>query len=104
MAKFYGNVGYEVDVESEPGLWVQGPTIKAYYGDVSRTSSRYQSADKLNDDLSLSMEISIVADKFAYENFAHIRYVEYMGTKWRVTNVEVRHPRIVLSIGGVYNE
>lgn len=104
MAKFSGNVGYEVDVEAEPGLWVQGPTLRQYYGDVSRTSSRYQNADKLNDDLSLSMEISIIADKFAYENFSHIRFVEYMGTKWRVSNVEVRHPRLILSIGGVYNE
>lgn len=104
MAKFCGNVGYAVDIEAEPGLWVQGPTVKKYYGDVSRTSSRYQNAEKLNDDLTLSMEISIVADKFAYENFSQIRYVEYLGAKWRVTNVEVRHPRLVLSIGGVYNE
>lgn len=104
MAKFCGNVGYAVDIEAEPGLWVQGPTVKKYYGDVSRTSSRYQNAEKLNDDLNLSMEISIVADKFAYENFSQIRYVEYLGAKWRVTNVEVRHPRLVLSIGGVYNE
>lgn len=104
MAKFSGNVGYEVDIEAEPGVWVQGPNPKHYYGDVNRTSSRYQNVDKLNDDLSVSMEISIVADQFAYDNFSHIRYVEYMGTKWTVTNVEVQRPRLILSIGGVYNE
>ena len=104
MAKFHGNVGYAVDVETEPGLWVTGPVLRPYYGDVSRTSSRYQDVDnKLNDDLSLSMEISIVADQFSYENFSHIRFVEYMGVRWRVTNVEIRHPRLVLTIGGVYN-
>ncbi len=103
MARFSGNVGYEVDVEAEPGLWVQnGPTVRKYFGDVSRKSSRFQSAEKVNDDLSLSMEISIVADQFAYDNYSQIRFVEYMGVRWKVTNVEVQPPRIILSFGGVY--
>jgi hypothetical protein len=30
-------------------------------------------------------------------------YVEFMGTKWKITNVEVQYPRLILSVGGVYN-
>jgi hypothetical protein len=32
-----------------------------------------------------------------------MRYVEFMGTKWKITNIEVQYPRLTLSIGGEYN-
>lgn len=47
--------------------------------------------------------ISIVADKYANEHFFLIRYVMWEGVRWTVTNVEVRAPRLLLSIGSVYN-
>jgi len=33
-----------------------------------------------------------------------IRYVTWMGTKWRVANIDVNYPRLNLSIGDVYND
>lgn len=105
MARFSGNVGYDVDVEVEPGLWVHNdsPTVRKYFGDISHKSSRFQSADKINDDLTFSMQVSIIADQFAYDNFSQIRFVEYMGVRWKVTHVEVEPPRLILSFGGVYS-
>lgn len=103
MAKFYGNVGYIKTVEVEPGIYDEQPVERPYYGDVTRNTSRYQSSGGVNDDININNIISIIADPFANENFQHMRYVEFMGTKWKITNVEVQYPRLILTIGGVYN-
>ncbi len=103
MAKFYGAVGYGEAEERAPGAWEEQITERMYYGELVRNTRRLQSADKLNDDLNIANELSIVADPFAYQNFHRMRYVEYMGSKWKITNVEVAFPRLILTIGGVYN-
>ena len=53
--------------------------------------------------INVANEISIVADPFANQNFHTMLYVEFMGTKWKITNVEVKRPRLTLTLGGVYN-
>ena len=103
MAKFYGIIGYAESVEVEPGIWEDQMTERRYYGDLIRNTRRLRSSDKVNDDITTSNEISILADPFAYENFHSMRYVEFMGTKWKVVNVDVQYPRLILSLGGVYN-
>lgn len=104
MAKFYGAIGYIVQSEIRPGVWSDEITERNYYGDLTRNTSQYQTSDKLNDNLNISNTISIVADPFAYENFHAMKYVEFMGAKWKITNIEVQYPRLILTVGGVYNE
>lgn len=104
MAKFYGPVGYAITEETSPGVWVEQITEKLYYGEVSRNTRRLESAGNLNDDVNVSNELSIVADPFAYKNFHSMRYVEFMGAMWKITNIEVQFPRLILTIGGLYNE
>lgn len=103
MAKYYGLVGYAETVEISPGVWEEQITERPYYGDLMRNSRRLQTANQLNDNLNISNELSIVSDPFAERNFHAIRYATYMGTKWKVTNVEVSYPRLTLTLGGVYN-
>lgn len=103
MNKFYGKIGYAISEETVPGVWVERMVERSYYGDVIRNIRRLQSSENLNDDINVSNEISIVADAFANQNFHSMRYVEYMGTKWKVSSIEVKYPRLILSIGGVYN-
>lgn len=103
MAKFYGKIGYAMTKETTPGVWVEEIVERSYYGDVIRNIRRLQSSENLNDDINVSNEISIVADAFANQNFHSMRYVEYMGAKWKVSSVEVKYPRLILNIGGVYN-
>lgn len=103
MAKFYGVIGYADTVETAPGIWEEQVTERNYFGDLNRVTGRYQSTNQLNDNLNIANEISIVADPFAYDNFHLMRYVEFMGAKWKITNVEVRYPRLILTVGGVYN-
>lgn len=103
MAKFYGKIGYAMTKETTPGVWVEEIVERSYYGDVIRNIRRLQGSENLNDDINISNEISIVADAFANQNFHSMRYVEYMGAKWKVSSVEVKYPRLILNVGGVYN-
>ena len=105
MAKYYGMIGYEETAELRPGVYLPRVIQRPYVGDLVRTISQsHQSGESENDDLQFSNEISIVADAYAYENFGRIKFAEFMGQKWRVTRVEVRHPRLILSFGGLYND
>lgn len=103
MAKFYGKIGYANTVETKPGVYEEQIVERSYYGDLIRNSRRLQSADQVNDDINISNEISIVADPYATNNFHTMRYAVFMGTKWKVSNVEVSYPRLILTLGGVYN-
>lgn len=104
MSKFYGKIGYLDMTETEPGIWVEGIVERNYYGDVIRNSSMYQSTEHVNDELRISNDFSVVADPYAYENFHKIKYVEFMNTKWKASSVEVQYPRLLIKVGGVYNE
>ena len=103
MSKYYGAIGYVAEVETVPGVWETQVTEQMYYGEIIRNTRRLQSSDKLNDDITVSNEISIIGDPYAYQNFHNMKYVEFMGAKWKVTSDEVKYPRLVLTIGGLYN-
>jgi hypothetical protein len=103
MAKFYGVIGYAETKETSPGVWVEDITERKYYGDITKNSRRLNGGENLNDNLTVTNVISIMADAYAYENFFAIRYVEWMGARWKVSTVEVQRPRLILNLGGVYN-
>lgn len=104
MAKFYGAIGYGETVQTSPGVWEEVITRRNYRGDILQFTRRLESGNQLNDNINVNNKISIVADPFAYDHFFAMRYVEWMGTRWKVTNVEVQRPRLILTIGGEYNE
>lgn len=103
MAKISGVIGYNVSSETAPGVWEPSIIERPYYGDLIKNTRRLQSTDKVNDDINISNEVSIVADPYAMTNFHTMRYVQFMGAKWKITNVEVQYPRLILSLGGLYN-
>ena len=103
MAKWYGKIGYANLEETAPGVWTEQITERSYFGDVIRNNRKLQSSEHLNDDINVSNEISIVADPYAIDNFHSMRYIEFMGTRWKVSNIDVQYPRLILSLGGVYN-
>ena len=104
MAKFRGIVGYVETQETKPGVFEEVSTERVYRGDILRKSRRAESSEQLNDNINISNQVSIVADEYAFKHFSSIRYVQYMGSFWKVTDIEVVHPRLTLSIGGLYNE
>jgi len=103
MAKWFGKIGFATTVETAPSVWTEKIDEREYYGDVVRNSRRLATADKVNDDIVISNQLSIVTDPYAYENFHAMRYAIFMNTKWKITDVEVQYPRLLLTLGGVYN-
>lgn len=104
MAKFYGDIGYGITEEVRPGVWQPTLIKRKYSGDVIRNTRRWsEGQETTNDNLSISNEISIVADAFAYQHFHTMRWIEWMGVKWKITSVQVDRPRLRLTIGGEYN-
>nr|DAT40606.1 MAG TPA: hypothetical protein [Caudoviricetes sp.] len=103
MAKFYGNIGYCTMTETAPGVQVEEITVRQYYGDFVRNTRRLQGTEHLNDDISFNGQLSIVSDPYARENYFAMRYAEFGGAKWKITEVEVQYPRLILTLGGIYN-
>lgn len=110
MAKYCGFVGFQEEYEdtsdpNKPSVWRTRILKKKYYGDITRNTRKYYQVDgQINSNLTISNDISIVSDPYANLNFHKIVYVEYMGTKWKVNNVEVQYPRLILHVGDIYNE
>lgn len=103
MAKYYGSVGYEDTVEQTSGIFKENITERQYYGDVVRNNRRLENSGEINDSINVTNQISIVADPYAIQNFWKIRYATFMGQKWKVKDVSVESPRLILTLGGLYN-
>ena len=105
--RFSGAVGYATSTETTPGVWEDVITEIVYYGDVIRNSRRLEAPSlvppELNANVALDNQFSILADADAYQNFTKMRYVTWEGQRWRITNVEVRRPRLILTIGELWN-
>lgn len=103
MAKFYGAIGFAETVETDPGVWEEKTVEHSYSGDLIRNIRRLEPASSVNDNVNITNEISIVADPYAEQNMYAMRYVVFKGSKWKISSVEVNYPRLLLSIGGLYN-
>jgi hypothetical protein len=105
--RFHGAVGYASNVETTPGVWQEVITETQYTGDVIRNTRRLEAVSteppKTNADLSLGNSFSVMADDHAYANFMNMRYVQWEGLYWKITDVEVRRPRLVLTVGGLWD-
>jgi hypothetical protein len=103
--KYYGHIGYVSDVEISPGVWDEVVEERATYGDIYRKSRSLNDSGYINSEIGLSMEISILADPYARNHINDMRYITVDGVKWTVTSANTaEYPRIILSLGGVYND
>lgn len=102
MAKWHGVIGFVQSVQTTPGVWTSKVTERSYYGET-QTTYKNSPSDTVIDDINIANEFSIVADQFAYDNFNAMRYVEFMGVKWKISTVKVLRPRLILTTGGEYN-
>lgn len=107
MARFYGAIGFdkgEHEDPNNPGDWISdGMEERRYYGTVLKHNRAWNNGNNVNDDLNVTNRISIVADDYTYRYCSGIRYVRWMGTCWKVVSFEVARPRIILTLGGVWN-
>ena len=103
MAKQFGKIGYAITSETESGIWEPTIVEKEYYGDLTTDRRKRQNSGEVNDNINLANVISIIADPFAIQNCSYMAYVEVMGTRWKISDIEVQYPRLILTVGGVYN-
>lgn len=103
MARFYGAVGYIHETEPAVGVVVNEPIERMYKGDLVRNNRRLENGSDINDNISISNQISILADAYANNHMHDMRYVKWRGTAWKVSNIDVEPPRLILTLGGVYN-
>jgi hypothetical protein len=104
MAKWCGTIGFIEHVQTTPGVWDDKVTERKYYGDIIRNTRGWSTpTEGTNDNLTLSNQVSVVSDSFAIEKFAFMKYAEIMGARWKITNIDIQYPRLILTIGGVYN-
>lgn len=103
--RYHGAIGYADSVETPEGsgIWEDVITERTYTGDVIRNTRRLESGESVNDDVVVNNNISVVADDEAIKHFFKIRYIVWAGVYWSVTSVEVKHPRLILTLGNVYN-
>lgn len=101
--KFYGPVGFAEVVTKRPGVKTTEPVEYSYSGDVLRRSIRFQNGESVNDTIAPQNQISILADPYARNHVGSMKYVKWMGTAWKITDVSVQYPRLVLTLGGPYN-
>lgn len=101
--RYYGEIGYVEQVMTKPGVYEEKITKRNYYGESTKVISKWQTGSGLNDNVEITNTISIIADPYAYDHFYNMRYMEFAGAKWKIVSVEVQRPRLILSIGGLYN-
>lgn len=103
--RFFGKVGFEETKETVPGIWEPVISYRDYIGDVNRNQRRWQEQQNtINDNLNISNEISILADDYMLENLGSMKCVEYGGSNWKVSWINVQYPRVILTLGDLYNE
>ena len=103
MAKFFGDIGFATQVETSPGVWEDKIIEKQYYGDITREARRFSTSEQVLDNINLSNQLSIIADGYVVDNIQNLRYVRWLGGLWKISYVELKFPRLVLEMTGVYN-
>ena len=104
MARYHDKVGFLI-FEDDQTTGIASSTVveRPYYGEVLDHTRRWDSTEHINDDLVLSNQIAITANDYAYAHMSSIAYAKWMGQNWKVTSIRVKKPKIVLTLGGVWN-
>lgn len=104
MARFYGAIGFAVSKETAPGVWRESIEERSYRGDIVRNTIRWTSGSEMNDPMRIDNAISIISDPYSEAHVSDMRYVTWLGQKWKIASVQVQRPRLILQLGGAYND
>lgn len=103
MAKYAGNMGFVVETEVSPGVWSATEIIRKVRGDIIGAGHSYDGGNRINDNITLQHRISVVGDSYLLDHFHELRWVEVRGIKWEVSGVSFSRPRLVITLGGIFN-
>lgn len=103
MARYSGLVGYVTQEETVPGVWSPVENPRTMKGEIIRQSSTNPDHGKINSDISLNHRVSLWGDAYAFDSYYAIKWIQIDGRKWEVTSVEIKRPRIIVTVGGLWN-
>lgn len=104
MGRYFGKIGFVETEETSPGIWEGVITERSYSGEWRRINKNWrESSTGANDNLTISNELSVITDPYILGNLNHMKYVTWLGTKWKISRMEIVYPRMNLTIGEVYN-
>lgn len=103
MTRFSGVIGFGFTEKTAPGVWKDEFEERHVYGEVKRDTRRLENGTSVNDNINTNNVIEIIGDDYIFDNFLNIKYVSWMGSLWKISNVDVQRPRLILTIGGIYN-
>lgn len=102
MSKFRGAIGFVTTTETEPGVWTSEEIEMVYSGDVLQTMANWKEDSRINPDLEINHTISIICDNYILHNMFALQYVSYLGRRWKVRKIELKPPRLLLTLGSEY--
>lgn len=104
MARYYGRVGFKIAEDDQTTGIVRNTVVeKPYFGRIIEHSRKWQGSDSATDDLVLANQIAITANDYAFNHATAIAYAVYMNGRWKVTDIRIKRPEIILTLGGIYN-
>lgn len=103
MAKYSGKIGFAHITGDDESVYTENYVERKVYGELIRNNRRLTGNDKINPDIAITNRITVVADPYSLQNYMRIRYATFRGVKWKVEDVEVAYPRLILSLGGQYH-
>ena len=104
MTRCSGNIGYALVAETQPGVWTEEVVDKKYYGEVVTDNRKFTDQNQINDNLNISNNISVVSNKFMLDNMSYMKYITFLKSKWKISSVDIKPPRIIITMGGLYKD
>lgn len=101
--KVSGEIGYAKSIETTPGVYDDQITRKPFSGDLIQDTRKWESDQKVNDNLVLGNRVSILASSFARANLDFMKFVKIGESYWEISNIQIQYPRLFLTLGSVYN-
>ena len=105
MAQYSGMLGYVMPAkEDPPGIWKPSAVVeKLGRGDLIGQTINNEDVGGLSDGITINNQLSIIMDPFVNKNLESLKYVILYGTRWEIKSMTINRPRVILTLGGVYN-
>lgn len=103
MAKTYGKIGFGKTIIKPGGVSEFVITERDYKIDIIRPSVRNTPGEDVIPGLSTGNSFSIIEDGYLSENLFAMKYVTWMGVRWSVRKIDQAHPRLIITVGEVFN-
>lgn len=104
MAVVSGKLGFAITVETEPGTHKLEILEKDFRGELLSNRQVTKQGDQVVPGLVLANKVSLIGTEYTFGNVSRLVYVKLHGIAWSVSSIEIKHPRLYVTLGSPYNE